>query len=148
MKMILKSLLAKGLLVKHKTSAREIADLFNVVNRDIEDAEVEILSNDRRFATAYNASLQLATIVLHAAGYRVKGIGHHENTIKVLPEIMGIEAQPRADYLNNCRSMRNRADYDNAGRISKSETEEIIEESKIFREDVIKWLTKNHPHLI
>lgn len=52
--MTLKDLLADGRIRPHKTSAKEIADLLRVVNRDLADVDVAQLSFDRRFATAYN----------------------------------------------------------------------------------------------
>ena len=68
--MSLNSLLKAGKLKRHKTSAREISDLFEVVQRDLKDASIKELSADRRFATAYNAALQLTTILMYSHGYR------------------------------------------------------------------------------
>ena len=60
---------------------------------------------------------------------------------------MGKAEQGRADYLDSCRRKRNIADYDTAGVISDSEVEEILEETKSFRKDVVDWLSKKHPDL-
>ena len=65
---ILKDLLAEGKLRRHRTSPQEIADLFDLVDRDIGDASVQGLSADRRFAIAYEAALNLATITLYCRG--------------------------------------------------------------------------------
>ena len=146
--MSLEELLADGRIRAHKTSAGEIADLLRIVDRDLADAAIPQLSTDRRFATAYNAALQLATIALHAAGYRATGGGHHWATFHVLPEIMGTQAQARADYFNNCRSKRNITDYDRAGEISERDAEEILAEVHTFREELLAWLGKNHPALL
>lgn len=105
--MTLRNLLTDGRIRFHKTSAKETADLMRLVKRDLIDAGLVQLSPDRRFATAYNASLQLATIALHAAGYRTSGASHHWLTFHVLPEIMGTQYQARADYFDNCRTKRN-----------------------------------------
>lgn len=75
--MTLEELLVERRLRPHQTSPQEIADLLRVVDRDLADAEVPQISADRRFATAYNAAPQLATIALHAAGYRAARAGHH-----------------------------------------------------------------------
>ena len=72
MKMNLQNWLNEGRLQRHSTSVKEIADLLKVVDRDLADAAIKEISADRRFATAYNAALQLATIVLYASGYRTK----------------------------------------------------------------------------
>jgi hypothetical protein len=52
----------------HKTSQQEIDDLRTVVERDLKDAKLGALSCDRRFATAYNAVLQLSKIVIACEG--------------------------------------------------------------------------------
>ena len=146
--MSLKSLLAEGLLRPHRTSQREVADLFRLVERDLADAAVTKISADRRFATAYNAALQLATIVLHAGGYRTERMGHHRITFQVLPEIMGKEADSQSAYFDLCRSKRNITDYDRAGQISEKEAEEILKQAREFKQDVERWLKKHHPSIV
>lgn len=95
----------EGRLQRHTTTKEEIQNLFRLVERDLKDANVKQLSKDRRFATAYNAALQLSTIVLLASGYRVKAMsGHHWITIISLPEVMGKGLKGRADYFNACRA--------------------------------------------
>lgn len=146
--MRLKKLLAEGQLRKHKTSPREIEELLAVVERDLKDANQPGLSLDRCFTTVYNAALQLATMALHAAGYRTAGHGHHWATFHVLPEIMGSKTQSRADYLDACRTKRNVADYDRAGEISEGEVAEILDEVRQFRADLLEWLGNHHSHLL
>lgn len=148
MKMNLQNWLNKGQLQRHNTSAKEIADLLKVIDRDLADAAIKEISADRRFATAYNAALQMATIVLYASGYRAGKPGHHWVTLKVLPEVMGSEVQDRADYFNSCRSTRHVTDYDRAGVVSDAAADEILEEAKSFKEQVIKWLKAKHPNLL
>lgn len=139
--------LADGRIRPHKTSAKEVADLLRVVERDLADAGIAQLSADRRFATAYNAALQLATIALYAAGYRSTGTAHHWVTFHVLPDIMEPGARARADYLDSCRSKRNVTDYDRAGEISNREVDEILVEARTFRKELLAWLKKKHPTL-
>lgn len=145
--MSLKNWLNEGRLRAHRPSPKEISDLFRVVDRDIADALIANLSPDRRFATAYNAALQLATIVLRASGHRTSGTARHWTTFQVLPDIMGHGEKARADYLDSCRRKRNTADYDVAGRISDTEVQEILDEVRAFRNDVAGWTRKNHPRL-
>ena len=146
--MTLQTLLAEGKLRRHRTSAKEIADLLRVVKRDLADAAVAQISADRRFATAYNAALALATIVLHVGGYRAVGAGHHWATIQALPEIMGLQSQARADYLDNCRTRRNVTEYDRAGVISDSEAAEVLAEATAFQGEVMEWLRVKHRRLL
>ncbi len=48
-----KKLLAESKVHAHKTSRKELDDLRAVIVRDLEDAAIQELSDDRRFATAY-----------------------------------------------------------------------------------------------
>ncbi len=146
--MNLQTLLAEGRLRAHRTSAKEVADLLRVAHRDLADAAVSQTSTDRRFATAYSAALALATVVLHAAGYRTVGIGHHWATFRVLSEIMGTDLRARADYLENCRTRRNTAEYDQAGVISEGEAQEVLAEAGAFRGEVLAWLRDHYPSLV
>ena len=59
-----------GWLRPYRTTAAQIAELFAVADRDLEDARMERLSTDWQFGIAYNAALKLCTILLYAEGYR------------------------------------------------------------------------------
>ena len=141
--MNLKDLLNQGRLRQHKTSKKEIKNLLALVIRDIKDAKVEGLSTDRKFACAYNAVLQLATIFLYRKGYKPEGAGHHFTVFQAMKIIMGTDYYTLADYFDSCRSKRNITDYDYAGTISDLEVKELIEEAERFLEITINWLKKN-----
>lgn len=144
--MSLQDWLAEDKVKRHKASANEIQSLFNVIDRDIADAGVKEVSADRRFATAYNAALQLATVALLASGYRVStGKGHHFVTISSLQFTMGKSAVPRMNYLNVCRQARNKTDYDRAGVTEEDEVVELLMEVTRFRQNVLDWLAQNYP---
>jgi uncharacterized protein (UPF0332 family) len=144
--MTLQDWLSEDKLKPHTTSAQEIQNLLRVIDRDIADASIVAVSADRRFATAYNAALQLATVALLASGYRVTaGKGHHYVTISSLRYTMGKAAVPRMHYLNLCRQTRNKTDYDRAGVTEEAEVEQLLEEVVQFRHDVLDWLKQNHP---
>lgn len=140
--MSLQKWMDEGRLQPHTTNHREIKNLFDIVDRDIKDALIKELSVDRRFAIAYNAALQLATIVIHSAGYRVKnGQGHHWVTVSSFPDIMkDNEQRQRLDYFNVCRAKRNLTDYDRGGEIAEYELKELLKEVIDFRNDVIQWM--------
>ena len=55
------TLLASHDVQRHRTSKRELDETRAVIERDLGDARVAGLSADRRFATAYNAKLDLST---------------------------------------------------------------------------------------
>lgn len=143
--MSLQNWISEGRLLKHITSKKEIQNLFDLVERDLKDAKIKQLSTDRRFATAYNAALQLCTIALLTSGYRVKASnGHHWVTLLSLPEVMGKAFESHADYFNACRAKRNMTDYDRVGGISDIELKELLEEVDSFKQEVINWINLNH----
>jgi hypothetical protein len=145
----LKKWISEGRLQQHATNKNELQNLFSLVDRDLKDAKIKQLSIDRRFATAYNAALQLATIVLHAAGYRAKSGagGHHWVTILSFPEVMNSTQTKRSNYFDACRAKRNVTDYDRAGEISESDLKELLHEVVEFKKDVISWLKEYHKNL-
>ncbi len=96
----LKRLHSEGRLVRHKTTKEEVENLLQLVRRDIKDARVKGLSNDRKFATAYNAVLQLGMILLYCAGYRTKGAGSHFTVFQAMKGILGKDYAELADYFD------------------------------------------------
>ena len=143
--MSLEDLYKQDRLKKHKTSAKEIKDLLKIIDRDLEDAEIKGLSADRRFAIAYNAALELATITLYCKGYRPFGLGHHYTVFQAMKESMGDYYVDLADYFNACRVKRNVIDYDRAGGISELEADKILKEVRQFREIILNWLQSYYP---
>ena len=82
----------------HQTSRHELEDLRQVIERDLTDADIAALSPDRRFATAYNAALQIAKMVIACAGYREAGIGRHQTTFEAVELAMGSDVAAQAAY--------------------------------------------------
>lgn len=146
--MSLRDLLNNSKLKKHRTSVDEIGDLFNLAKRDFRDADIKAISPDRRFTIAYNAILQLSTIILYAKGYKTVGSGHHFTTFQALKDILGDEHYQLIDYFDTCRSKRNISEYDRLGVVSEKEVDEILNEAKNFKKVVINWLRNNYPRLI
>ena len=145
--MTLNQLLADGKLAEHRTSRQEIASLLKVVERDIADASIKTVSPDRRFAVAYNAALQLATIALYCKGYKAVGLGHHFTVLQTIRETMGQGFRSRGDYFDMCRTKRSITDYDRAGEISEYEANELLQEVKNFEREVKDWLRQHYPKL-
>jgi len=137
--------LKEGKLAHHKTSKEEIAALFKIIERDLKDADIKELSIDRRFAVAYNAALQSATVFMHCLGFRAKAEAHHFMTFLFLKEALNGLFKKEASYFNTCRMKRNRTDYDRVGEISESEAEELIKEAKAFYSRIKDWIAKNYP---
>lgn len=142
-----RDLLNKKTVQPHSTSRNEIDALRAVVERDLQDASIKDLSADRRFATAYNAALQLSQIVIHCAGYRVKiGGGHHQKTFEAVRiAVRTTEIEDLADYFDLCRRKRNDIDYDAAGIVSDTDADELISKAKDFKILVEDWIKNNYP---
>ena len=131
----------------HQSSAQEIGNLFAIAERDLDDAKGAI-SADWRFNIAYNAALQLCTILMHASGYRPEKNLAHFRTLAALPLILGPEHREDAAYLDACRSKRNVVEYDRSGAASETDAEELIAYVQDLRTDVLSWLRANHPELL
>jgi hypothetical protein len=141
-----KALLAARSVQAHKTSVKEISALRKLVARDMADAGLTELSADRRFATAYNAVLQLSKMAIACSGYRVTlGLGHHRKTFEAAKAALGKTGERYADYFETCRRKRNLIDYDAAEVATETEADELLEKAREFQALVEKWIEKNHP---
>jgi uncharacterized protein (UPF0332 family) len=141
-------LLASHEVKQHRTSKTEVDSIRAIIRRDLADASIKGVSADRRFATAYNASLQAAKMAIASAGYRVTtGAGHHKISFESARLAMGKQADPHADYFDRCRRKRNVIDYDGAYVATETEAEEIVTQAKQFLDMVEEWIAKNHPSL-
>jgi len=147
MKVSLQDWLNEGRLKAHKTSRKEIEQLFAVFERDMTDARAEDLSADRRFATAYNAALMAARAALAASGYRTSGEGGHYWTIQSLAFTLQLDTSTITKF-NKFRQKRNISDYEMIGMVSEQEVSEMVALAKTLRETVAAWLKNNHPELI
>ena len=126
---------------RHRTSKRELDEIRAVIDRDLGDAQIAGLSADRRFATAYNAALQTASMAIACAGYRVTAkAGHHRVTIDAITLAVGNSGQRYADYLETCRRKRNAIDYTRAQVATDSEADEIVKMATAFNELVEGWI--------
>ncbi len=141
-------LLAGARVKRHQTSATEIRHLREVVVRDLKDAGLQALSADRRFATAYNAVLQLAKMAIACSGYRISGPGHHYTSFEALELAMGSPVSESVAYFDACRRKRNQVDYDCADVISDGEAEELLSNAKDFQKQVEAWIRKRHPSYV
>jgi uncharacterized protein (UPF0332 family) len=142
-----RTLLASRVVQQHKTSVKEIEGLRQLVTRDLADAAIEGLSADRRFATAYNAVLQLSKMAIACAGYRVtSGAGHHQKSFEAVKIGLGKPSEPLADYFDTCRRKRNLIDYDASEVVTDTEAEELLEKAEEFQEMVEEWIVKYYPY--
>lgn len=139
--------MASQRLKTHSTSKQELDDLRAVVERDLADAAIAALSADRRFATAYNAALQAATMAIACAGYRTSGMGHHQTTFEAAELALGTISAPFIAYFDACRRKRNTVDYDRAHVATDTEATEILKRATDFLALTETWIAQNYPAL-
>ena len=141
-------LLQDGKVHRHRTSAQELGEIRRLVARDLADAALKGLSEDRRFATAYNAALQTAKMSIACAGYRVASVpGHHRLTFDGAKLALGPSAAQLTDYFDACRRKRNEIDYSGAAVATTTEADELVLHAKAFLGIVEAWIAKTHPAL-
>jgi hypothetical protein len=131
---------------RHQTSRQELNELRRLVARDLADAALPGLSEDRSFATAYNAALQAAKMAIACAGYRIAGVpGHHRLSFEGAKLAIGKPAEHLTDYFDACRRKRNEIDYTGATVATSTEAEEILLHAGAFLALVENWIDMNYP---
>lgn len=137
-----------GWLKPEPTSLDEITSLLAIVERDLKDADVVAVSEDRRFEAAFSAARTAAAIALRASGYRPSlQAGHHIKTIESLEFTLGTDAR-LIQRMKMLSRKRNAASYDSAGHVSPQELELAIRTATDLQHAVIVWLKKHHPELM
>src|ERR1039457_6824267 len=136
-----------GWLKAEPSSHEEITDLLGIVSRDLHDARIEAISEDRRFEAAFIAARTAANVALRACGYRTATqLGHHLKTVETLE--LTIQGDRRLiQKLRVFSKKRNATSYDSAGNVSDQELEEVIRVADELQQSVTAWLRTNHPEL-
>ena len=137
-----------GWLRPHVTDKNEIANLLAIVDRDMEDAAANGISDDWKFGIAYNAALKLATIMLYAAGFKPEKNLAHYRTLLAIEFTIGVHRKDDAAYLDACRVKRNIVEYDNIGGASHAEAIELLDFVKELKEEVLEILAEKYPVLL
>ena len=135
-----------GWLEVHKSSKEEIANLLGIVERDLKDSKAKDVSNDWRFAIAYNAALQASTAALAAAGYRATRESHHYRVIQSLSLTLGKDAAFIRSF-DAFRKKRNVSNYDIGGGVSDRELQEMATIAQTLHAEVEQWIRSNQPSL-
>lgn len=136
-----------GWLRAEPTSQDEIKSLLAIVDRDLKDASVANVSEDRRFEAAFNAARTCATLALRASGYRTSTqAGHHIKTIESLALTMKADAK-LVRRMKSLSQKRNATSYDSTGNVSAQELDLAIRTAEQLRRTVIAWLEQSHPDL-
>jgi len=145
--MSLENWLNDKLIVRHRPSAGEVAELLHICDRDLEKAEIIELGADWRLSIAHNAAVQAAKAALAAVGYRARKEGQHYLVLQSLA--FTIKTDPATiKQLDKFREKRNISDYERAGLVTEQEAEEMIGLAKQLRDDVKQWLRAHYPSLV
>lgn len=137
-----------GWLKPESTSRDEIRSLLTIVDRDLKDANVAALSEDRRFEAAFSAARTSANIALRASGFRTAvQAGHHIKTIESLELTIKADAK-LIQRMKTLSKKRNATSYDSAGNVSTQELEIAMRTAIELQREVVAWLQKNHPELL
>jgi hypothetical protein len=125
-----------------------VAKLLAAAERNIADAQLEALSTENRFDAAYKAILQLATVALHANGYRTltSKPGHHQTAIQTLPLTVGLPPA-KVIVLDALRKQRNLSDY-SGDLVPVSAAAECLLSAKDLLAHVRAWLKTQRPDMI
>lgn len=146
--MTLQNLLKIGRLKPHAPTAQEIQRLLAAANRNLADAQAEIISDETRFDAAYKSIMQLTLVAMMASGYRpsTNEPGHHQTMIQSLPLTLGI---PNSDWvvLDALRRKRNVNDYE-GNPIEPAAVAECIAQAKTMRDKTQHWLTERYPQYL
>ena len=130
------------------TSSNEIRGLIELAETRIKDAGVIQLSDDWRFAAAYNALLILAGIPLRAFGYRVPNSpGHHTRTFDSLALTIGAD-DSLIRRLKVFARTRGKATYEVAGAVSEQDLTAAIKSADELYSKVMQWMRQTHPELL
>ena len=144
--MSLEDWLNDKLIVRHRPSAGEVAQLLHICDRDLEKAQIIELGPDWRLSIAHNAAVQAAKAALTAAGYRARKEGQHYLVLQSLA--FTVRTDPATiKQLDKFREKRNISDYERAGLVTEQEAEEMIALAKQLRYDVERWLRAHYPSL-
>ena len=125
-----------------------IQRLLEATQRNIADAQVEVVSNENRFDAAYKAIMQMANAALQANGYRTLSSrpGHHQTMIQTLPKSIGLDTEIMI-VLDALRKQRNAADY-SGDLVADSAVAECIDQARRLWMKISEWFNHEHPELL
>jgi hypothetical protein len=124
------------------------ASSVSIVERSLNDARVEAISDDFRFQAAFAGALNAATLALRASGYRTRvQTGHHQKILESLE--LTIQASPKLiRKLLLFSKKRNATSYDSAGSVSQQDLQQVIKVADELQKSVMVWVREHHPELM
>jgi hypothetical protein len=146
--MTLANLLAIQRLQAFEASPQGVQRLLAAAERNLADAQLQVLSRENRFDAAYKCILQCAMLGLWAQGYRTATSqpGHHQTTLQALPLTMGLPNDVII-VLDALRKQRNQNDYE-GDPVSPAVVTECINQAQSLLAHTRQFLQAQFPHLL
>ena len=127
---------------------QEVRRKLSVADRDLTDAGKD-LSADNRFSIAYSSVRAMCDAVLYASGFAiVERTREHELVIESLRYTLDADWKDAIVFLQRCRQMRNRINYDGSGIATNRDADSLLDTARRLRSAVQEWLERNHPDLL
>jgi hypothetical protein len=125
----------------------EVEGMWAKAVRTLHSSRLPGLDADAAFTLAYQAALQASTAVLRAAGYRVRGEGHHHHTFAAVAALGLGALSDAARDLNVIRLGRHAAVYDWEARTGEKELERLRTACGILFSEAHRWLGAQRPQI-
>lgn len=145
--MSLANLLKIGRLKAHAPNRTEIRRLLAAARRNIEDAQVDAVSDETRFDAGYKAMMQLALAAMMASGYRpsTSEPGHHQTLLQSLPLTVALPNEQWV-VIDALRRKRNASDYLGDG-VEAAALAECRRQADLLCAHVLAWFEREHADL-
>lgn len=108
---------------------------------------IDGLGGDAALSLVYQAALQAATAVVRAAGYRVRGSGHHHHTFAAVAALGLGDVSGAARALDRARQMRHDAVYGWQTRTTAQDLAAVRSDTARLFAGARGWLTAERPGL-
>lgn len=125
----------------------EVAGLWKKALRTLASSRIAGLDPNARFTLTYQAALQAATAVIRAAGFRVRGEGHHHHTFAAAAALQLGELSEAGRDLNVIRRKRPGAIYDRETHLDEHHVAEVGAAARRLFVHADPWLRARHPDL-
>lgn len=131
----------------HAAEDTEVGGMWAKAVRTLRSSEASGLDPDSAFTLAYQAALQASTTVIRAAGYRVRGEGHHQHTFAAVAALGLGELSETARSLNVIRQKRHGAVYDWEVETGKDDLAAMKSVGSRLFAEAYRWLCAELPQL-
>lgn len=125
----------------------EVQGMWAKAVRSLRSAGVAGLDPDSVVTLAYQGALQASTAIIRAAGYRVRGEGHHHHTFAAAAALDLGELSDAARDLNIIRQRRHEAIYDWETVTRDRDIVALRSAAERLFEHGRHWLLDQRPHL-